>query len=118
MLLQWGMTKDPEIPEVPLMPLGKTREDHQLFELLYARGNYGRPYMLPPGVPPARVAALRQAFEAVFKDEAFRAEARKQRLEVAHISAADITGLTERVMATPKPVVARIQKLLPGGGTR
>ncbi|MGH6768084.1 MAG: Bug family tripartite tricarboxylate transporter substrate binding protein [Xanthobacteraceae bacterium] len=117
-LLQWGLQKNADIPHVPLMPLGKTKEDYQLFELLYARGNYGRPYMLPPGVPPARVAALRKAFEAVFKDAAFVAEAKKQRLEVAYISAAEIAALTERVMATPKPVVARIQKLLPGGGTR
>jgi tripartite-type tricarboxylate transporter receptor subunit TctC len=118
MLVQWGMTRNPEIPDVPLMPLGKTKEDHQLFELLYARSNYGRPYMLPPGVPAARVAALRKAFEAVFKDPAFMAEAKKQKIEVAYISAAEIAALTERVMATPKPVVARIQKLLPGGGTR
>jgi hypothetical protein len=118
MLVQWGMKQDPDIPDVPLMPLGKTKEDHQLFERLYARGNYGRPYMLPPGVPAARVAALRKAFAAVFNDPAFKAEVDKQRLEVAYISDEEITGLTERVMATPKSVVTRIQKLLPGGGTR
>jgi tripartite-type tricarboxylate transporter receptor subunit TctC len=74
--------------------------------------------MLPPGVPPARVAALRKAFEAVFKDPAFQAEVSKQRLDVSYISAKTIAGLTERVMATPKPVIDRIRKLLPGGGTR
>jgi hypothetical protein len=52
----------------------------------------------------------------VFKDPAFVAEADKQKLEVDHISAEEITGLTERVMATPPEVVARIQALLPGGG--
>ena len=118
MLAQWGMKPDPQIPDVPLMPLGTTEADQQLFELLYARGNYGRPYMLPPGVPPARVAALRAAFAAVFKDPAFLAEADKQKLEVDYISADEITGLTERVMATPPEVVARIQALLPGGGVQ
>ena len=115
-LAQWGMKKDPQISDVPLMPLGKTKEDHQLFEVLYARGNYGRPYMLPPGVPPERVAALRSAFAAVFKDPAFMADVDKQKLEVAFISADEIAALTERVMATPPSVVARIQALLPGGG--
>jgi tripartite-type tricarboxylate transporter receptor subunit TctC len=117
-LAQWGMKSDPQLPEVPLMPLGKTKADHQLFELLYSRGNYGRPYMLPPGVPPARVAALRQAFAAVFKDPAFVAEADKQKLEVGYISAEEIAGLTERIMATPPEVVARVQALLPGGGVQ
>ncbi len=115
-LAQWGMKPDPQIPDVPLMPLGKTKADHQLFELLYARGNYGRPYMLPPGVPPARVAALRQAFAALFKDPVFMNEA--QKLDVNYISATDITALTERVMATPPEVVARVQALLPGGGAQ
>jgi tripartite-type tricarboxylate transporter receptor subunit TctC len=118
MLAQWGMKQDPEIPQVPLMPLGKTAADRQLFELLYARGSYGRPYMTPPGVPPARLAALRNAFAAVFKDPDFRAEADKQRLEAAWISADEIAQLTERVMATPQDVVARINALLPGGGSR
>jgi len=71
---------------------------------------------LPPGVPPARVAALRAAFAAVFKDPAFVAEADKQKLEVDYISAEEIIGLTERVMATPPEVVARIHALLAGGG--
>ena len=117
-LAQWGMKPDPQIPDVPLMPLGTSKADHQLFELLYSRGNYGRPYMLPPGVPPARIAALRTAFAALFKDSTFLAEAKKQKLEVDHISAADITSLTERVMTTPPEVVSRIQSLLPGGGVQ
>jgi tripartite-type tricarboxylate transporter receptor subunit TctC len=116
MLLQWGMQKDPEIPNVPLMPLGKTEADHQLFELLYARGSYGRPYMLPPGVPPARLEALRNAYAAVFKDPAFQAEADKQKIEMSWISADTISQLTERVMATPPEVVSRLNALLPGGG--
>jgi tripartite-type tricarboxylate transporter receptor subunit TctC len=115
-LAQWGTKKDPEIPDVPMFPLGKTEADHQLFELLYARQNYGRPYMAPPGVPPARIAALRNAFAAVFKDEAFQADVEKQRLDVSWISADEMSALTDRVMATPPDVLARIQALLPGGG--
>jgi len=114
-LAQWGTRKDPEIPDVPMFPLGKTQADHQLFELLYARQNYGRPYMAPPGVPAARVAALRNAFAAVFKDEAFKADVEKQRLDVSWIGDGEMAQLTERVMATPPEVVARIQSLLPGG---
>jgi tripartite-type tricarboxylate transporter receptor subunit TctC len=115
-LAQWGTKKDPEIPDVPMFPLGKTEADHQLFELLYARQNYGRPYMAPPGVPPARVAALRNAFTTVFNDPAFRADVEKQKLDVSWISDSEMSQLTDRVMATPPEVVARIQALLPGGG--
>jgi tripartite-type tricarboxylate transporter receptor subunit TctC len=114
-LAQWGTKKDPEIADVPIFPLGKTEADRQLFELLYARQNYGRPYMLPPGVPPERVAALRKAFEAVFKDPDFLAESDKQKLDARLVSADEIMQLTERVMATPPEIVDRIHALLPGG---
>jgi tripartite-type tricarboxylate transporter receptor subunit TctC len=115
-LAQWGTKKDPQIADVPIFPLGKTEADHQLFELLYARQNYGRPYMAPPGVPAARVAALRSAYAAVFKDPAFKEDAERLKLDVSLISADEITQFTERVMATPPEVIARIQSLLPGGG--
>jgi tripartite-type tricarboxylate transporter receptor subunit TctC len=115
-LAQWGTKIDPEIANVPMFPLGKTEQDHQLFDVLYARQNYGRPYMVPPGVPPARLEALRAAFAAVFKDPTFQAEADKQKLDVSWISADELKRLTERVMATSPEVVSRIHALLPGGG--
>jgi tripartite-type tricarboxylate transporter receptor subunit TctC len=42
-----------------------------------ASGNMGRVAMLPPGTPPQAVAALRQAFAALSKDEEFIADAMK-----------------------------------------
>ena len=59
---------------------------------------------------------MRNAFAAVFSDPAFMAEAEKLKLDVSQISADEIMQLTDRVMATPPAVVARIQSLLPGGG--
>jgi tripartite-type tricarboxylate transporter receptor subunit TctC len=114
-LAQWGTRKDPEIEHVPLLPLGKTDADRQLFEALYSRQNYGRPYMLPPGVPPDRTAAIRSAFAAVFRDPAFQSEAERQKLDVSYVSGDEIAALTERMMATPPAVVSRIHALIPGG---
>ena len=41
-----------------------TDEDRQVMELVYSQAVFGRPYVLPPGVPAERVAALRKAFMA------------------------------------------------------
>src|SRR5262249_15733278 len=117
-LAQGGTKKDPEIPDVPIFPLGKTEPHPPLFELFYARQNYRRPCMAPPRVPAARIAALRSAFAAVFKDQAFRADIEKQKLDVSWISAEEMAILTDRVMATPPDVVARMHALLPGGGAQ
>ena len=48
----------------------KTPEDRQVMELAYAQQAFGRPYILPPGTPTDRVAALRKAFMAAVADEA------------------------------------------------
>jgi len=42
---------------------------------------FGRPYAAPPGVPPERLAALRAAFAATFKDPAFLADCNKNGVE-------------------------------------
>src|SRR5215475_4350794 len=85
-LAQWGTRKDPEISDVPMFPLGKTEADHQLFELLYARQNYGRPYMAPPGVPRARLWPLPNGFAAFFMFLDYKATTEKQNLAANGIS--------------------------------
>ena len=40
----------------------------QVLELLFARSEMGRPFVLPPGVPADRVAMLRRAFIDTTKD--------------------------------------------------
>ena len=111
-LAQWGTEKDPELPNVPLFPPGKTEPDRSVLEILYARQNYGRPYMAPPGVPAERIAALRAAFRAIFADAGFRADAEKQKLDLNWVSAETLEALTARLMASPPEVVARVHGLL------
>jgi tripartite-type tricarboxylate transporter receptor subunit TctC len=111
-LAQWGSEKDPELPDAPLFPTGSSTSDRGLLEILYARQNYGRPYMAPPGVPAERVAALRAAFAAIFKDAAFRSDAERQKLDLNWVSPEALQALTERLMASPPDVVARVHGLL------
>jgi tripartite-type tricarboxylate transporter receptor subunit TctC len=111
-LAQWGFTKDPDFPDAPLFPTGKTEADHQLFEILYARQDYGRPFFTPPDVPAARLTALRTAFERVFKDATFLDEVRKQNLDLDYVPGSTLTSMTDRVMGSPPEVVERIHAVL------
>src|SRR5216684_1585139 len=71
-LAQYGFKRYAELPDVPSMfELAKSDADRQAMTMLFARTEYGRPYFLPPDVPPARVNALRRAFDATMKDPAF-----------------------------------------------
>src|SRR5436305_3373657 len=77
-LAQEDLKGHPEVNRmgVPLtIELAKTDEDRQVMELIYSQNAFGRPYVLPPGVPAERVAALRQAFTAALHDRNLLEEA-------------------------------------------
>jgi hypothetical protein len=112
-LAAYGMKNQPPLtPDIPMLPLGDTEEDHQIFQLLYARESYGMPFATPPGVPSERVAALKVAFEAMMHDPGFLADAKKLNIDIDPVPAAELGDLTVKLFQTPPAVVARAQQLL------
>jgi tripartite-type tricarboxylate transporter receptor subunit TctC len=85
----------------------KTDEDRQVMELIYSQNVFGRPYVLPPGVPGERVAALRAAFMAALADKALLEEAAKMRFEVGPLSGEDLQAMTSRLFALPARISER-----------
>jgi tripartite-type tricarboxylate transporter receptor subunit TctC len=112
LLVQYGRKPHPELPDVPVArDLAKSADDKALLDLAMAPLVLGRPYLAPPEVPTDRVAALRGAMMSAFADAAFRAEAKKLRLEVDPQSGEEMTGLLRTTYAAPKPVVERLIKI-------
>jgi len=109
-IAQWALKKNPELADVPLfLDLAKTDAERAALELMLARLEYGRPFFLPPNVPPARLEALRRAFDATMKDPAYLAEADKLKIEVDPLSGAEVAALVEQVSRTPADTVARVR---------
>jgi tripartite-type tricarboxylate transporter receptor subunit TctC len=109
-IVQWGLKKNPELPDVPLvLDLAKTPSDRQALELALARLEFGRPFFLPPNVPPDRVEALRRAFDATVKDPGFLADADKSKIEVDPLTGEQVGALVEQVSHTPADTVARVR---------
>ena len=112
-LAQYGFKRYAELPDVPTMfELAKSDADRQAMTMLFARTEYGRPYFLPPDVPPARVDALRRAFDATMKDPAFVAEAGKLQFEVDPLTGEQVQALVGQLANTPREVVARVRAAL------
>ncbi len=109
---QYGMRKHPDIQDVPLFPVGDTEADRQLFELLYARQSFGRPFAFPPDVPKERIEALRKAMVEVTKDPEFLAEAKRQDADISLVTGEELQALAERLFQTPPEVLKRSQALL------
>ena len=51
--------------------MAKTAEQKAVMDIVFATGQMDRPVLAPPGVPPARVAALRAALKATLEDRDF-----------------------------------------------
>jgi tripartite-type tricarboxylate transporter receptor subunit TctC len=82
-LFQYGGTEPhPELKDVPLvLNMLQNDADKTLLTVAAAPLALGRPFGVPPGVPADRLAALRDAMMATFKDPAFQADCAKLRLE-------------------------------------
>jgi len=90
----------------------KTDEQRQILELVYSQGVFGRPYILPPGVPADRVAALRKAFMQALADKALLADAAKMKLDIDAMPGGDLQALVAKLFALPPSVSANARAAL------
>jgi tripartite-type tricarboxylate transporter receptor subunit TctC len=121
-LVQEDMVGHPEVNKlgVPLAPsFAKTEEDRQVMEMLYGKNQFGRPFVLPEGVPPDRVAALRKAFVAAMRDPQTVEEAQKLGMDLGEMEGGEMQALVTRLYSLPKNVIERAkQALIYKGPTR
>jgi tripartite-type tricarboxylate transporter receptor subunit TctC len=114
LLLQIGLTKFPDLPDVPsAVDLVSDPATKRVLELILTRQETGRPFAAPPGVPADRVALLRQAFDATVRDPAFLADAKKLQMEVDPLTGAEVEALLRRAYAAPAEIIARAAPLMP-----
>jgi tripartite-type tricarboxylate transporter receptor subunit TctC len=113
LLLQYGLEKEPSIPDVPsALDLVTDPDDRLLLQASFAEVSLGRPYLMPPGVPADRVALMRKAFADTFADPAFLADARKMSLDVdTPKTGLEIQRLVEDTYRAPPKVIDRLRKL-------
>lgn len=108
LLVQVGLSRHPDIPEVPLATdFLLDRNDEKVMELLNIPQEMGRPIVAPPDVPAERLQALRRAFDATMKDPEYRAESKRAHLEVDPMTGEAMTEMIRRAYAMPKALIAR-----------
>ena len=108
-LVQLARKPLPDLPHVPLLSsLAKNKEQRQMFDAV-ASGIADRAICVPPGVPADRAAALGKAYQETLRDPAFLKDAKARKFEIDPVPGADIQKLIEELMATPKPVVAKMK---------
>jgi tripartite-type tricarboxylate transporter receptor subunit TctC len=117
-LVQWGVEKNPDIiayqgHDVTLSSeLAKTDLDRQVLDIINSGIAIGRPLVLPPEVPKARVEALRRAFDMTMKDPEFIAEAKKGSLDIYPISGEKLQQISNSVAKASPEVLARVDEMM------
>jgi tripartite-type tricarboxylate transporter receptor subunit TctC len=116
-LFQTGSKREARLKDIPtiyeLMDKYKTSEaGRRLAKVVLAAGDFGRPIVAPPSMPPERLKLLREAFDKIVKDPTYLAEAEKRKLEIDAESGAELETSAKEVIAASPEVVQRMQKLL------
>ncbi len=112
-LYQTALKRHQLLPDVPTIgELGVDAESTAVLRAIAASSDIGRAIITTPGVPPARLEALRKAFQAMVTDPAFIADMQKRAIELGPAPGAEIDGIVREVMKTPKPVLASINSIV------
>jgi len=108
MVLQVGVSKHPELPQIPLISdIVTDPKDKAALKVQVAPQAFGRPFATGPRVPKARAAMLRKAFWDTLHDPKFLADAKKRKLEIDAMRGEDVQKLIDEIYALPKDVLAR-----------
>lgn len=112
-LLQYGPFREPELSEVPYASdLLKSEEDRLLFQAAYSPLTLGRPFVLPPDVPAARIETIRAAFTRMLEDPTFKEEATRLGLQTTWPrSGVQLQEELARIHSMPPSVLANLRRL-------
>jgi tripartite-type tricarboxylate transporter receptor subunit TctC len=98
-LVQTIPERHPDLADVPaIVELGKTAEEKSMMNFFAAGGSVGRSVVAPPGIAPATLHMLRQAFETTMTDPQFIADAQHLKLDVEPLSGGALGKIVDRVV--------------------
>ncbi len=112
LLYQMGAKKnnDGVLKDVPsALDFAPTPRIRKILFLKFAINDFGYPYMMGPGVPKERVAAIRAAFKKAGDDPDLRAAAKKARMEVDPIYGEELQSLLQEMYDTPPDIVTALR---------
>lgn len=112
--IQVALQPHPELPGVPNLFDLVGDEHKRVLHFLATQWAIARPLSLPPGTPPARVAAWQAAFAATMKDAEFLADAARAKLHINPMYPDKIEPMIAAMMQTPGPVLEATRTILKG----
>lgn len=101
--------------KVPLTrDFATTDEQRAILDLVYGQTDFGRPYVVAPGVPEDRVAALRTAFVKSMTDPDLIAEAKKINLDIDFTPGAELQTKLAKIYSSSPELVKKARDAIAG----
>jgi tripartite-type tricarboxylate transporter receptor subunit TctC len=112
-----GQKRDERIPNTPTIyeifeKENTSEESRRVADVILRGGDFGRPWVVPPGTPKERVQVLRDAYAKAMADSALLSEAKKGKMEVEPVSGEDLQKLASKMLDQPPGVIERVKKVL------
>lgn len=112
-LVQVALTKEPDLPDVPLFAdLARNPEEKAMLQFISSDSLMGFPVTAPPGIPADRLAALRKAFMETMNDPEFLKVVEDRKLEIKPSSGEQVQRIVADLTATPKEIIDKLKVAL------
>jgi tripartite-type tricarboxylate transporter receptor subunit TctC len=116
-ILQSGPKRDPRMGDTPTLfelmdQFNSPEVMRRVTRIVLASGEFGRPMVAGPGIPPERIKLLRDAYTKAMRDPGLIEEAKKGQMDMEHTPGEDLQALMKDLMNQPRDVVERVKKVL------
>ena len=109
LLAQFTLQREAYAKDVPTLIELAPPDKKDVAEFAISGTPLARALAVGPGVPPERVAALRQAFDELMTDKEFLAAAESRRLTISPRNAAAVQALVNKIVSAPPELVERVK---------
>jgi tripartite-type tricarboxylate transporter receptor subunit TctC len=112
-IVQFGSTREQDLPKVPLaIDFTKTPQQQAVARFMASNVDVGRSFVVPPGVPAERVAALRAAFDRMVKDHAYIDEMIKAGFQPSPATGAQVQEAVAKATTLDPELTRTIQAMV------
>lgn len=112
MLVQYTLERQQELQDVPTLLELSPPDKRDIVDFIVAATPISRAMAVGPKVPAERVAALRKGFDALMKDPAFLADAKKRKLNIHPRNGAQTQALVAKIIGASPELVLRVKKAI------
>lgn len=112
LVVQFTLERHRDLAGVPTLLELAPADKRDVVEFLTAGTPFARGLAVGPNVPPERVAALRQAFDALMRDPAFLADAKKRKLDIDPRNAAQAHAMVAKIANASPELIRRVKQAI------